>query len=441
MSRIINKDILDYFDSKLDNSASRNLISNSIRYNGIENVSFNKNAQDELDFVFSHELPFTQITNQEKSGRCWLFAALNTIRQKFILNNNLNNFEFSQSWLMFWDKLEKSNYFLETMLDLADKDIDDRSIYTLLSDPIPDGGQWDMYVALIEKYGIVPKNVFPETFNSKNTALLNFSLATKLRQSTALLRRLKQNNIDEDKIIAKKKKCLSDIYNMLVYSLGKPVEEFTLEFTDKNNNFISVKNIKPIEFYREYVNIDLSNYISIINSPNREYKKTYTIEYLGNVFGSKEIKYLNLPIEKLEEYSKNQILDNEPVWFGCDMGKYLDRQKGILHGELFDLNETMATCLDIDKAKRLELNHSKMTHAMVFIGMHLNDGNVNKWKVENSWGKEVGKDGIFIMNKSWFDDHVFQVVINKKYLSKDDLDDFNIEPIVLPIWDPMGSLA
>lgn len=217
--------------------------------------------------------------------------------------------------------------------------------------------------------------------------------------------------------------------------------EFTLEFTDKNNNFISVKNIKPIEFYREYVNIDLSNYISIINSPNREYKKTYTIEYLGNVFGSKEIKYLNLPIEKLEEYSKNQILDNEPVWFGCDMGKYLDRQKGILHGELFDLNETMATCLDIDKAKRLELNHSKMTHAMVFIGMHLNDGNVNKWKVENSWGKEVGKDGIFIMNKSWFDDHVFQVVINKKYLSKDDLDDFNKEPIVLPIWDPMGSLA
>lgn len=441
MSRIINKDILDYFDSKLDNSASRNLISNSIRYNGIENVSFNKNAQDELDFVFSHELPFTQITNQEKSGRCWLFAALNTIRQKFILNNNLNNFEFSQSWLMFWDKLEKSNYFLETMLDLADKDIDDRSIYTLLSDPIPDGGQWDMYVALIEKYGIVPKNVFPETFNSKNTALLNFSLATKLRQSTALIRRLKQNNVDEDKIIAKKKKCLSDIYNMLVYSLGKPVEEFTLEFTDKNNNFISVKNIKPIEFYREYVNIDLSNYISIINSPNREYKMTYTIEYLGNVFGSKEIKYLNLPIEKLEEYSKNQILDNEPVWFGCDMGKYLDRQKGILHGELFDLNETMATCLDIDKAKRLELNHSKMTHAMVFIGMHLNDGNVYKWKVENSWGKEVGKDGIFIMNKSWFDDHVFQVVINKKYLSKDDLDDFNKEPIVLPIWDPMGSLA
>lgn len=443
MNKSIDIKSLNYFEEKRDKSASRNLISNSLKYNGIESTAFSKKAQDELDFIFSHELSFSQITNQEKSGRCWLFAALNTIRQRFISDNNLDNFEFSQSWLMFWDKLEKCNYFLESMIELSDRDLDDRTLHTLLSDPIPDGGQWDMYVSLINKYGLVPKSVFPESYNSSNTKFLNQALKIKLRQSAALIRRLINANIEKEKIYSKKRKCMSDIYNMLVYSIGKPIEKFDLEFKDKDGNYILKKDLSPKEFYSKYINCKLDDYISLINAPSddKEYNKTYTIEYLGNVYNGVKIKYLNIEIEKLIEYSKNQILDGEPVWFGCDMGKYIDRPKGLMHNELYDFNEALATCLDFDKGKSLMYCHGKMTHAMVFNGLHLKDNEVTKWKVENSWGKDVGKEGIFVMNNDWFKDHVYQVVINKKHLSKTDKDNFKQEAIVLPIWDPMGSLA
>ena len=443
MGKSIDENLLNLFESKIDNSASRKLISNSLKFNGIDSVAFNKDVYDNTNFTFSVELPFSKITNQEKSGRCWLFAALNTIRQKFIKEFNLDDFEFSQSWLMFWDKLEKCNYFLEVMIQLSDRELDDRVVSTLLADPIPDGGQWDMCVSLIEKYGIVPKSVFPESYNTSNTKSLNFALATKLRQSTALLRRLKQNNCSEEEIYLKKNKCLNDIYNMLVYSIGNPIKTFDLEFTDKDKKYSIYKDLTPISFYKEVLKCDLSNYISLINAPSedKEFNKTYTIEYLGNVYDGKKIKYLNLEIEKLIEYSKEQIINGEPVWFGCDMGKSLDRIKGIMHDELFDLNEALATCLDFDKGKSLTYGQSKMTHAMVFIGIHIKDEKILKWKVENSWGKDVGKDGIFVMNNNWFKDNVYQVVIHKKFLSQEDLNNFEQEAIVLPIWDPMGSLA
>lgn len=443
MFKEINKEILENLEDKRDITAHRNLISNALRNQGIEQVAFNKKAADELHHTFSLELPFSKITNQEKSGRCWLFAALNTARQKFINEYNLENFEFSQSWLMFWDKLEKCNYYLESIIKLSDRDLDDRTLHTLMSDPIPDGGQWEMYVSLIEKYGIVPKYVFPESFNSSNTKNLNYVLSVKLRQSTALLRRLISSGMTEEQINKKKTKCMSDIYNMLVYAVGEPVKEFDLEFTDKDKKYSIYKNLTPQIFYKEFLNCELSNYISLINAPtdDKPFNKTYTIDFLGNVVGGKEIKYLNIEIEKLVNYTRNQLENQEPVWFGCDMGKFVDRPKGLMHNELYDYNEAMATCLDLDKGKRLLYCHSKMTHAMVIIGANIKNNEVEKWKVENSWGNEVGNEGVFIMNNGWFKDYVFQVVINKKYLSEEDKINFEQKAIVLPLWDPLGSLA
>jgi bleomycin hydrolase len=443
MFKEINTDIINELESRRDSSAHRVLISNALRQNGIEQVAFNKKAADELYHTFSIELPFSKITNQEKSGRCWLFAALNTVRQKFINEYNLEDFEFSQSWLMFWDKLEKCNYYLEAVIKLSDRELDDRTLFTLMSDPIQDGGHWDMYVSLIEKYGIVPKYVFPESFNSSNTKSLNECLSIKLRQSTALLRRLIKSGMTHEQVYKKKTKCMSDIYNMLVYAIGEPVNTFDLEFTDKNKQYSIFKNLTPKEFYKDFLKCELSKYVSLINAPtdDKPFNQTYTIEFLGNVVGGREIKYLNIEIEKLVEYARFQLENQEPVWFGCDMGKFVDRQKGLMHSDLYDFNEAMATCLDLDKGKRLQYCHSKMTHAMVFIGANIKEDNVEKWKVENSWGDEVGKEGVFIMNSEWFLDNVFQVVINKDYLTEEDKKNFNKEPIVLPIWDPMGSLA
>ena len=443
MFKELNFDVIEKLEANRDKSAHRNLISNALKHIGIEQVAFNKKAANELSTTFSLELPFSKITHQQKSGRCWLFAALNTVRQKFIVEHNLEDFEFSQSWLMFWDKLEKCNYYLEAIINLSDRDLDDRTLYNLMSDPIPDGGQWDMYVSLIEKYGIVPKSVFPESFNSSSTKSLNFALAVKLRQSTALLRRLIKSKMTEEQIYKKKTKCMNDIYNMLVYSVGEPINTFDLEFTDKDKNYKIYKDLTPKSFYKDFLKCELSNYISLINAPTEDkaFNKTYTIEYLGNVVGGKEIKYLNLEIEKLVDYSRKQLERGEAVWFGCDMGKHLDRQKGLMHSELFDYNEALATCLDLDKGKRLTYCHSKMTHAMVFIGANIKNDEVEKWKVENSWGSEVGFEGIFVMNNQWFIDNVFQVVIHKDLLSEEDRENFKKEAIVLPIWDPMGSLA
>lgn len=439
----IDIEFLDFLFEKVDRSSSREVISNAIRINGIDKVALNNDAVSEMHPDFSINLKNAPITSQNKSGRCWLFAALNTLRQPLLNKINLENFEYSQNYLMFWDKLEKSNYMLEEIINTKDQPVDSRLVNWLLKDPVQDGGQWDMYVSLIKKYGIVPKFIMPETNVSSGTQRLNYLLTFKLRQGAALLRRLCDGGCDDSMIYKKKNKILSDIFNMLVYSLGEPPKSFVFEFTDKDQNYHNLGELTPQEFAQKYVLSDLDEYVSVINAPTKTkpFNSTYTIKSLGNVIEGTQIKYLNLEIEELKKLAIKQLKDDESVWFGCDVGKMLDREKGIMHNSLYDYNETLATCLDLDKGKRLDYGISQMTHAMVLTGVNLVDQKPTKWKVENSWGEKVGKKGMFIMNDKWFDDHTYQVVINKKYLSEDQLKYWELDPIELEPWDPMGSLA
>lgn len=439
----IDKEFLDFLDSKVDKSQSRQVISNAIKTNGIDKVAQNTYAVNEMNLDFSLNLETSPITSQNRSGRCWLFAALNTLRQSVIKKLNLENFEFSQNYLMFWDKLEKSNYMLEAIIETREQDLNSRLVNWLLKEPVQDGGQWDMYVSLIKKYGIVPKTAMPETKVSSETMRLNYLLTFKLRQGAALLRRLCESGCDDKMIYKKKNKILSDIYNMLVYSLGEPPKEFVFEHTNKDKDYFNEGRFTPHEFAEKYVLADLEEYVSVINAPttSKKFNQTYTVKYLGNVKEGNSIKYLNLEIEELKNLAIKQLEDSESVWFGCDVDKMFDREKGVLHHDLYDFNETLATCLDLDKGKRLDYGISQMTHAMVFAGVNLVDGKPTKWKVENSWGEKVGKKGMFIMNDKWFDDHTYQVVINKKYLNKEQLKAWDTKPIELEPWDPMGSLA
>ncbi|ADQ14633.1 aminopeptidase C [Halanaerobium hydrogeniformans] len=444
--QIINFEQLEKFSSKFKQRENNKVIANAIIKNGINNTALNNESVKKMHHDFSQEIDVGSVTNQKKSGRCWMFAALNNIRYSISKSLNIkeHNFELSQSYTMFWDKLEKANYFLENIISTADLELDSRRVMWLLNEPTNDGGQWDMFTALIEKYGIVPKYVMPETYHSSNSRLMNKILNLKLRDQAHTLRSDFNHGADKESLREEKEVLLEEIYSLLAYFLGEPPQEFDFEYKDKEGHFYRDSSLSPMEFYNKYSKVKMTDYVSIINAPttDKDFYKTYTVEFLGNVKEGQKIHYLNLPIEKLKELSKSQISDGEPVWFGCDVGQWYDRDLGIMDTELFNYEEVLDTKFKLDKGSRLQYGESVLTHAMVFTGVNIdNNGNVNRWKVQNSWGDKVGKDGFFIMSEQWFEEFNYEVVINKKYLSDELLEAYAKDPIVLKPWDPMGSLA
>ena len=433
----------EFTQSLFDNyqkNAKYSAVENAATKNGLLNALENRASHAANLPVFSIDLTNDPVSNQKQSGRCWMFAALNTFRHKILTEFKLENFELSQAYTFFWDKYEKSNWFLEQIIGTSDLEIGDRKLKFLLDVPQQDGGQWDMVVALFQKYGVVPKDIYPESISSSASRELDQYLNKILRQDAQILRDLIQNGVD---VAAKKAELLQEIFNYLAMTLGLPPQKFDFEYRDKDDQFHKFEDITPQAFYEKFVDIKLDDYVSVINAPtaDKPYNKSYTVEFLGNVIGARDVRHLNVEMDRFKKLAIAQMQAGETVWFGCDVGQVSNRQDGLLTMDAYDFS---AMDLDFtqDKASRLDYSESLMTHAMVLTGVDLDAaGNSLKWKVENSWGEKVGKKGYFTASDAWMNEYTYQIVVRKEFLTAEELAAYEAEPEVLLPWDPMGALA
>lgn len=417
---------------------------NAVSHNGLLKSLETRQSAIDNDYVFSIDLTKDAVSNQKASGRCWMFAALNTFRHKLISDFKLENFELSQAHIFFWDKYEKSNWFLEQIIATADQEIGSRKVKFLLDTPQQDGGQWDMVVALFEKYGMVPKSVYPESISSSASRELNQYLNKLLRQDAQILRDLLSKGASPEEVQTQKENLLQEIFNFLAVNLGLPPRSFDFAYRDKDNVYHRDTNVTPQAFYEKYVGLKLSDYVSIINAPttDKPYNKSYTVELLGNVVGAPAVRYLNVEMNRFKELAIAQLKAGESVWFGSDVGQSSNRQTGIMATNTYDFSSGLGIHFHQDKAGRLDYSESLMTHAMVLTGVDLDDNEQPlKWKVENSWGDKVGDKGYFVASDSWMDEYTYQIVVRKEFLTPEELAAYQAQPQILAPWDPMGALA
>lgn len=444
-SGAVSLDQISKFQSAFDADIRNRQSMNAVCTTPVTKVALNRGKLTQNNMTFSVHLPEKKVTSQNGSGRCWMFAALNTLRVVAIKNMNLgDDFEISQNHTMFWDKFEKANYFLESVLQTLDEPTDSRLIAHLFAAPIQDGGQWHMFINLVKKHGLVPKSVMPETESSSNTPQMNWQITLRLKDFGCRLREAHQKGKSTDQLRAMKPAMLETIYKLLCIHLGVPPTEFEWQWRDKDRVFYRDGVITPKEFYRKHIDVDLSDMICLIHCPQatKSFNEVYTVKFLGNVVGGETVKYLNVDLDVMKQASVKQLQNGEPVWFGCDVGKYLDRDLGWMDNELFDFDLVYGSVPTLNKAERLDYGESLMTHAMVFTGVDLDDeGKTRKWRVENSWGEKGGDKGFYGMTDAWFDEFNYEVVVHRKYLPDEFVKLLDREPIGLEPWDPMGSLA
>ncbi|MBR3312595.1 MAG: C1 family peptidase [Atopobiaceae bacterium] len=434
--------------SEAFNASRANLVArNAVTSNGIRKAARVPGgvAQNSLDWDV--EVTQGKRTNQRRSGRCWMFASLNTFRYRTIKKFNLKNFEFSQTYPLFFDKLEKSNWFLENILDTLDEPLGGRLVSFLLQDPIGDGGQWDMFRSLTKKYGVVPKEAMPETACSEFTREMDKYLTRYLRSCAKTLRQGHAAGTGLDELRGQKHDMMDRVYALLATCLGEPPARFDVRLRNKDNELVLSGTFTPQEFFAQTVGMELDDYVSLISAPtaDKPFGHTYTVSRLGNVYEDGGVRYLNLPARRLKEVAIAQLRDELPVWFGCDVDQSYLREEGIMDRAALDVDGLFGFAIEscMDKAERLDYGESMMTHAMVLEGVRFDDeGNPTSWKVENSWGEDHARDGFNTLSDPWFDEYVYQVVVDKKYLTDEERIAYETEkPIVLEPWDPMGSLA
>ena len=428
--------------------AAQQIVEQAVKNNGIhasserESVVVTKN-----NFVFSVDVDDEAVANQRQSGRCWMYSALNFLR--FHMEKKLKlpkgSFELSQAYNFFYDKLEKSNFFMENIIKYAGSDLNDRRIDFLLATPQQDGGDFDPIVALVEKYGVVPEEAMPETAVTKNSSELDALLNRMLREDAYALRKLVAEGKSEADIEEARKSMLSDIYRVLCVSFGESPQTVDFVYRDTDKKYHADRGLTPLEFYKKYLgDVKLDDCIGVINLPveGMAYNKAYEIDMTGEVLGAKRrCRYVNVPIDVMKQATIKQLKAGEPVWFGCDVLQDSDFAKGIMSLNLYDVQKMMGLEFKLNKGERFQYNQSLPTHAMMIAGVDLDeDGNPIRWKVENSWGttahgKPVGHQGYFIMDDSWFTEYNYEVAVRREYLPDDVVKAYDAEPEVLPYWN------
>ncbi len=428
---------------------------NAVTRTSLDEVALDRRVLTATDHTFSHVLDDWSVTSQKKSGRCWMFAGLNLLRVGAMKKMNLKEYEFSQNYTFFWDKLERANYFLHQIMLTADRPLDDRTVAYLLDHPLDDGGQWNMFVNVVKKYGLCPKSAMPESESSSNTPRMNANLKALLREGAATLRDAAESGADPKTSDGHRQQIMAEVYRVLAIHLGTPPTEFDWRWNDKDQQFHRDGTLTPQQFAQKYCTIELDDYVCLVHDPRETSPvgRSFTVAHLGNVLGAEGggaqpgdggVRYVNVDLPTMKSAARRSITDRgEPVWMGCDVGKMMHRELGLWDAELFDYAGVYGVDFTHDKAQRLTYRQTLMTHAMLFTGVDVDGPNAapRRWRVENSWGDENGVKGFYTMNDSWFDQYMFEIAVHRDLLPDEVVAAREQDPVVLPPWDPMGSLA
>ena len=430
----ISQGMLESYRKNYNPSREDKALRNALNTTPITTLAINSENASMIDTHFSDRVATKGITDQKRSGRCWLFTGLNVLRADAISTHNWGEFEFSQCYLFFYDQLEKCNLFLQAIIDTRKLPLDDRKVDWLLSNPLSDGGTFTGVANLVMKYGVVPAEVMPESFIANNTSALSGQLKTLLRQDALKLRGAKTDK----QAAGMKVEMLSEIYRILCLAYGEPPREFEWSLYDASGEFVSHKTYTPQEFYNEFVGFDLNRgYVMLMNDPCREYYKTYEIEYDRHLYDGDNWLYLNLPMDRIKEIAIASIKGGDAMYFSCDVGKFLNRKNGTLDLANYDYESLLGVEFTMDKKQRISTHASGSSHAMTLIAVDIRDGEPVKWMVENSWGRESGYKGCLIMTDEWFDEYMFRLVVERDYIPEDLRGYLELKPVMLPAWDPM----
>ncbi|NPA67268.1 MAG: C1 family peptidase [Chlorobi bacterium] len=427
------KEIRNSYDK---NNTCLKAVTNAVSNNDIKKLALNRQNIGKFDHEFKYKVNVNGITNQKSSGRCWMFTSLNVMRPKAAETFNLPMFEYSENYLYFWDIFEKSNLFLESIIETRNKKIDDREVDWLFSNVVGDGGVWNSFTNLAEKYGLVPKEAMPETHSSENTRMMIKLIRRKLRGDALNLRNMKGT----DEVLRQAKiNMLKDIYKMLCINLGEPPAIFEWRYKDKDGNLTEYKKYTPESFMKESLgDIKFSDYVMLMDDPSKPYYKLYEIDKDRNILEGKNWKFINLPAKEIKKFALKSLKNNEAMYFSCDVGKQLNKDEGLLDTENYDYESLFGVKFDMNKKERILSHESGSTHGMALIGADTDkNGNITKWLLENSWGKESGHSGYLTMTDRWFDEYMFRVVIPKKFIDEKTLNILKQRPVMLPPWDPM----
>lgn len=439
----LSPEFIQSLDADFGNDPQRIRAQNAVTTVSINDIALNHARLLSVPRSMSHRLDDWDAADQKNSGRCWLFAALNLLRADARKKLKLKNFEFSQNHAMYWDKMERANYFLEDVIALADREPGDRLFSFLLSNVMNDGGQWNMEVSIFKKHGVVPKEVMPETESSSNTSVMNHSLQSLLRKEAKVLRTAVAAGAGSEALTAEKERILRDFHAILSIHLGTPPMSFEWAWNDDESQYHHAGTYTPQEFLSDFTGIDLDEYVCLVDDPRPEHPKNapLSVEHLGNVVGGDPVLYLNTDIGTMKELAAAAIVAGEPVWFGCDVSPQMYQKDGVWAADLFDYSGVYRVDLSTTKEDRVRYGDSEMTHAMLFTGVDLAGGVPRRWRVENSWGTTKFDKGFCTMDDSWFDEYVFEVVVHKSKLPAPLLRALSLEALRLPAWDPMGALA
>ena len=430
------------FEKKFNSSKKNIVVKNAVNHNSVNSVALDRKKTKKIQYIFSDKIFSTlDVTNQKSSGRCWIFAYLNYLRLLMVKKYNVDKFEFSATYLFFWDKLEKSHYFLQDILKTKEKPLDGRLVSHILYASTNDGGQWNLLVNLVKKYGVVPKSAMRESYHSTSSKALNKVLNTYLRKAACKIR-------EEGKGQKYIRKVMYKVYKILVIFLGEPPKKFTWKYTVKNPKnrdkpiYKVVRNVTPLDYYNNHVTFNMDDMLVLINAPceNKPFYERYNLRHYGNVVGGQKTNYINVPMDVLLSCSETSIKKKQAVWFGADVSKYLYRNQGVLDQNLFNYKSLFDFDIEMEKGSKIQYHTSMLNHAMLIKGFDKPHNEITQWLIENSWGKNSGLKGDYMMSNDWFKEYVYEIVVHKDCVPQKVLDVLEKKPISLPPWDPFGNL-